>query len=432
MHSIYMHAVCLADSKARMIAAGDDEDDDEDDDDDDDDVIPARKTPVSQRTTRSRLSSTTPGSSTRPRLSLAGRREAYLYYYYTPVPSHLLPPLSLYPTPLIGRLTDARGEPGPRHQPSLNLQQGDASDVAAASRANAGVRPRSARAKAPDTTRIPLDPPVPEAPMGGLGTPWFSLRALSFLRLGSSLTYPLQHTELLGGNTADASATEAPKPQPEIVHQPPPPNKRRGKEKQIDSMAAQQAQDKEAATATITTTTTTAEAPPPPAAAVKPVEEAEAEEDTREEHEIARLLKHRMTNDREGVVELLVQWVGESEQNATWEAEEEIQQGADDVLYEYWKAQGGRVNALFHKPKNSPPEVYHVFKILRHEKKNRGGFQFEVQWIGHAATPGETSVEAEPKLKSIAPELLHEYWESVGGRASYLAPRGRAKKMRTE
>ncbi|KAI1204012.1 hypothetical protein F5X97DRAFT_7945 [Nemania serpens] len=348
--------------------AGDDEDDDEDDDDDDDDVIPARKTPVSQRTTRSRLSSTTPGSSTRPRLSLAGRR--------------------------------------PRHQPSLNLQQGDASDVAAASRANAGVRPRSARAKAPDTTRIPLDPPVPEAPMGGL--------------------------ELLGGNTADASATEAPKPQPEIVHQPPPPNKRRGKEKQIDSMAAQQAQDKEAATATITTTTTTAEAPPPPAAAVKPVEEAEAEEDTREEHEIARLLKHRMTNDREGVVELLVQWVGESEQNATWEAEEEIQQGADDVLYEYWKAQGGRVNALFHKPKNSPPEVYHVFKILRHEKKNRGGFQFEVQWIGHAATPGETSVEAEPKLKSIAPELLHEYWESVGGRASYLAPRGRAKKMRTE
>lgn len=193
-------------------------------------------------------------------------------------------------------------------------------------------------------------------------------------------------------------------------------------------MAAQQTRRNEAATATTANTTTQA----PVVAAETAAAEAEAEEDTREEHEIARLLKHRMTSDREGVVELLVQWVGEGERDATWEAEEEIQQGAEDVLYEYWKAQGGRVNALFHKPKNPPPEVYHVFKILRHEKKNRGGFQFEVQWVGHAATRGETSVEAEPKLKSIAPELLHQYWESVGGRASYLAPRGRAKKMRTE
>ncbi|KAI1189729.1 hypothetical protein F5B17DRAFT_438649 [Nemania serpens] len=311
-------------------------DDDDDEDDDDEEIIPARKTPVSQRTARSRLASATPGSSTRPRLALASKR--------------------------------------PRDQPPLNVQQGHASDAAAASRAHAGAKAKSARAKAPETTRMQLDPPVPEAPMGGL--------------------------ELLGGNTADASAALAHKPQPEVVHQPPP-----------------QAN-----------TTTQA----PVVAAETAAAEAEAEEDTREEHEIARLLKHRMTSDREGVVELLVQWVGEGERDATWEAEEEIQQGAEDVLYEYWKAQGGRVNALFHKPKNPPPEVYHVFKILRHEKKNRGGFQFEVQWVGHAATRGETSVEAEPKLKSIAPELLHQYWESVGGRASYLAPRGRAKKMRTE
>lgn len=252
--------------------------------------------------------------------------------------------------------------------------------------------------------------------------------------------------ELLGGNTADASATSVPKPQPEIVHQPPSQDKRRGKQKQTDSMAARQTQGKEAAVAAAAAAATTtaaaaateaaaaetAEAEAEVEAEAKEEEEEEAEEDSREEHEIAKLLKHRMTNDRDGVVELLVQWAGEGEQESTWEAEEEIQQGADDVLYEYWKAQGGRVNALFHKPKNPPPEVYHVFKILRHEKKNRGGFQFEVQWVGHAATHGETTVEAEPKLKSIAPELLHQYWESVGGRASYLAPRGRAKKMRTE
>ncbi|KAI1111500.1 hypothetical protein F5Y14DRAFT_310686 [Nemania sp. NC0429] len=362
-----------------MIAAEDNGDDDEDDDDDDDDdIIPARKTPVSQRTARSRLSSATPGSSTRPRLSLTSKR--------------------------------------PRGRPPLNLQQGDASDPAAASRANAGAKSKSTRAKPPDTTRIQLDPPVPEAPMGGL--------------------------ELLGSNTADAPATSAPNPQPEAVRQPPQ-EKRRGKERQTESMAAQQAQGQEATT-TPTATTQASRAsraprvpppPPPPAEvaeAAEAVEAADTAEDIREEHEIEKLLKHRITSDREGIVELLVQWVGEGEQDATWEAEEEIQQGAEEALYEYWKAQGGRVNALFHKPKNPPTEVYRVFKILRHEKKNRGGFQFEVQWVGHAATHGETTVEAESKLKSIAPEMLQQYWESVGGRAKYLAPRGRAKKMRTE
>jgi hypothetical protein len=161
--------------------------------------------------------------------------------------------------------------------------------------------------------------------------------------------------------------------------------------------------------------------------------EAQEEKDDREEHEIAKLIKHRMAGDRSGAVELLVQWDGEEEQDATWEAEEEIQEGADEILYEYWKSQGGRINALFHKPKNPPSEIYHVFKILRHEKKTRGGgFQFEVQWVGHPATRGETTIETETKLKNIAPELLGEYWESVGGRDSHLAKRGRAKKVRTE
>jgi hypothetical protein len=172
----------------------------------------------------------------------------------------------------------------------------------------------------------------------------------------------------------------------------------------------------------------------PVAAPVREAGEAiETEEmDTREEREIAKLLKHRMSRDQAGAVELLVQWENEDEKQATWEAEDEIQQGAEEILYEYWRAQGGRINALFHKPKLPPPEIYHVFKILQHEKKNRGGFQFEVQWVGHPATRGETTMETELKLKNIAPGLLHEYWESVGGRASHLAPRGRAKKMRTE
>ncbi|CAJ2508647.1 Uu.00g136730.m01.CDS01 [Anthostomella pinea] len=157
-----------------------------------------------------------------------------------------------------------------------------------------------------------------------------------------------------------------------------------------------------------------------------------AEEDDREEHEIASLIKHRMAADGNGAVELLVGWAGEKAEDATWELEGEVQRNAEESLYTYWKTQQGRQNALFIKPKNPPPERYHVFKILNHREKSRGGFQFEVQWVGHPATRGETSMEAETKLKNVAPELLDGYWESVGGRASRMVRRGRTKKARTK
>ncbi|KAI1775939.1 hypothetical protein F4818DRAFT_415479 [Hypoxylon cercidicola] len=161
-------------------------------------------------------------------------------------------------------------------------------------------------------------------------------------------------------------------------------------------------------------------------------EEKQDEADRREEHEVKALVKHRMALDGSGRVEFLVHWAGEEAEDATWETEEEIQNGAGETLYAYWKAQGGRMNALFIKPKNPPPEIYHVYSILDHERKARGGFEFEVQWVGHPPTRGETTMEAEPKLKKIAPEALEEYWESRGGRDKFLAKRGRNKKPRTE
>ncbi|KAI0811873.1 hypothetical protein GGR55DRAFT_91807 [Xylaria sp. FL0064] len=317
----------------------------EDMDDDDDDIIPARKTPTSQRTARSRLSSApaTPGSSTRPRQAL----------------------------PASGKRRPGR--------PSLKSQQGDTPDKAVAP-PKTNAEANLARAKAPDAAHQLPDSLVPEAPMGGL--------------------------ELLGNNAAATSAPLSTKPpQAEKVKEPLPQAK--GKAKPAETRPAQKPQSGEA-------------------------EKQEQEEDSREVAEIAKLIKHRMAGDRSGAVELLVQWAGEDEKDATWEAEEEIQQGAEEMLYEYWDAQGGRINALFHKPKNPPPEIYRVFKVLRHEKKNRGGFQFEVQWVGHSAARADTTMEAETKLKKVAPELLNAYWESVGGRASHLAPRGRAKKARTQ
>ncbi|KAI3326594.1 hypothetical protein HD806DRAFT_551675 [Xylariaceae sp. AK1471] len=148
--------------------------------------------------------------------------------------------------------------------------------------------------------------------------------------------------------------------------------------------------------------------------------------DGREIREIAHLLKHRMASGQSDAVELLVHWVGESEEDATWEAEEEIQQGAEEMLYAYWKTRGGRRSVLFHKPKNPPAEIYYVFNIVRHEK-HRGRFQFEVQWVGHSTEPHETTMEYETKLKNIAPQLLDEYWKRAGGRECYLATRSRAK-----
>ncbi|KAK8879020.1 hypothetical protein PGQ11_000314 [Apiospora arundinis] len=147
------------------------------------------------------------------------------------------------------------------------------------------------------------------------------------------------------------------------------------------------------------------------------------------ETEIDKLLKHRRLAD--GSVEILVKWVDEPEEDATYEPEEEIQRGAAETLFDYWKSQGGRTDVLFYVGKSPPSETYHVFKILNHEKK-KTVFQFEVQWVGYPATPGNTTMEPETKLKKICPELLEEYWASKGGREMHLAKRGRAKKARSD
>ncbi|KAI1370060.1 hypothetical protein F4677DRAFT_439447 [Hypoxylon crocopeplum] len=116
-------------------------------------------------------------------------------------------------------------------------------------------------------------------------------------------------------------------------------------------------------------------------------EEKQSDVNLCEEHEVHALLRHRMAQDDSGRVEFLVHWAGEEEDHATWETEEEIQMGAEELVYAYWKAQGGRRNALFLMPQDPPDEVYHVYDILGHEKKT-GGFKLKVQWVGHPPTDG--------------------------------------------
>ena len=117
--------------------------------------------------------------------------------------------------------------------------------------------------------------------------------------------------------------------------------------------------------------------------------------------------------------------MGEEPEEASWEPEVEIQREAAETLFDYWKAQGGRRRAVFVDMRLR--EVYHVFKVLQHEKKRQGGFQLEVQWVGYSDSAIDTTWEAETKLKNSAPALLHEYWDSQGGRDKFLARRGRAK-----
>ncbi|KAI0503423.1 hypothetical protein F5B22DRAFT_640152 [Xylaria bambusicola] len=278
----------------------------------------------------------------------------------------------------------------PRGRPSLKSQQAAATvvvDTVTASKTI--VEPDSTHAKASQVAPAQPDSLVPEAPMGGL--------------------------ELLGNHVSSALPSSAPKSQPETAKESAAQEKGKAKSTETRQQPSRKSQAERKQQERV----------------VEQEQEQDDNEDRREEHEIHRLIKHRMVADRSGTVELLVHWEGEGEQDATWETEEEIQQGAEETLYEYWRSQGGRISALFHKPKNPPPEIYHVFKLLRHEKKNLGGFQFEVQWVGHSAERADTTMEAESKVKKAAPELLDAYWESVGGRAKHLAPRGRAKRVRT-
>ncbi|KAK6823591.1 hypothetical protein PG987_013848 [Apiospora arundinis] len=101
-------------------------------------------------------------------------------------------------------------------------------------------------------------------------------------------------------------------------------------------------------------------------------------EDT--EMEVEKLLEHRQLSD--GSIEILVKWVGQPKEDASFEPEHEIQQGAAETLYDYWRAKGGRTKTVFYEGQDQLPETYHVFEILHHEKKGTG-LQREVQWVGY-------------------------------------------------
>ncbi|KXJ84833.1 hypothetical protein Micbo1qcDRAFT_70214 [Microdochium bolleyi] len=150
-------------------------------------------------------------------------------------------------------------------------------------------------------------------------------------------------------------------------------------------------------------------------------DEATRKEEEGEIREVHALLNHKLLGNKS--VDLLVHWEGESVEVATWVPETEIQPGASELLFDYWEKVGGRDQVLF---KNEEAK-YHIFKILKHTGKPRGGFKLECQWVGYPASKGHTSWETEAKLRGIAPELLKSYWE----RNSAVIKRDRAHENRS-
>ncbi|KAF7514709.1 hypothetical protein G7054_g15075 [Neopestalotiopsis clavispora] len=142
--------------------------------------------------------------------------------------------------------------------------------------------------------------------------------------------------------------------------------------------------------------------------------------------DVEALLAHHWSLEEPGRIMLQVQWPGWSGRpKITWEAEDEIQHGASELLFAYWEKQGGRDAVLF--PSDHPPyheARYWVFKILAH-KRHKKEFHFRVQWVGYPDGDASTTMEPEFKLKMIANEVLEEYFKEIGGRNQMFATRRR-------
>ena len=127
-----------------------------------------------------------------------------------------------------------------------------------------------------------------------------------------------------------------------------------------------------------------------------------------EEYTVSHISAHR-TGPGSDNIELLVHWEDSPDDNEpTWEQEESLQEGALDAVVDYWATiEGGRAAVRPHE----------VYAIIGHEwlKKGRAkskSLHLEVEWLGYK----ETSMEPVRRFSQDQPELVEDYFESIGGR----------------
>lgn len=69
-----------------------------------------------------------------------------------------------------------------------------------------------------------------------------------------------------------------------------------------------------------------------------------ANDDAVDKYHVKAIIKHCKNKLKQGQVDLLIQWVNGNERS--WEPEQDIQDGASDLLFAYWEKQGGRTAVL--------------------------------------------------------------------------------------
>ncbi|OIW29297.1 hypothetical protein CONLIGDRAFT_715660 [Coniochaeta ligniaria NRRL 30616] len=124
------------------------------------------------------------------------------------------------------------------------------------------------------------------------------------------------------------------------------------------------------------------------------------------EYVVLRVASHRLTAGAD--VELLVYWESPHDDGPTWELEENLQANALDAVVDYWATVFGE--RLSVRP-------YEVFAVTGHEWLRKGKakaqcLHLEVEWLGYK----ERTMEPWRRFAEDQPELVEEYFESIGGR----------------
>lgn len=96
---------------------------------------------------------------------------------------------------------------------------------------------------------------------------------------------------------------------------------------------------------------------------------------------------------------------------STWEPEQNIQEDAEEALFEYWDSvKGGRLGAMADK------DLWHVLRVEKHKQKPNGTIHLLVYWIGSP----DRSWEPESQVEQYARHHVENYWKSKGGRDKHI------------
>jgi hypothetical protein len=140
-------------------------------------------------------------------------------------------------------------------------------------------------------------------------------------------------------------------------------------------------------------------------------------------YNISRLVKHRVNPDAD-LVELLVEWVGQPSDEATWEPEADLHADAKPALIRYWDAQpGGRDKVM--RNSGHTCDVFALWGLRKVELKKKAGrkpskgkakkeaeqasWVIDVEWVGYK----DTSPVFVTSLEEDQPELMKLYWQHV-------------------